>query len=109
MDETTGIIISVLAAIVVAFLIIITFSWGDGTQYDVINPTSQYIDSNGGYHFRGILDTSNCGTATDHVFRMRPYTFTVDKELFYESFNLRTMRVVYDCKDGMVTNVRWGV
>jgi hypothetical protein len=104
--------ITTIAAIVAAFIVFLAITgipYGNGTQYDVINPTNQFIDENGNYHFGGLLRTGNCGNFFDHMITVRGYTFTVSEELFYKSFDTNRMTLSYQCRDGRIEDIKWGV
>lgn len=96
-----SIAIIILIAVILCLFVI---PYGDGMQYDVINPVSQYIDKDGGYHFRGILATSHCGTTIERVMGVKGYEFTVSKEVFDKSFTVSRMYFWYTCENGVPTN-----
>jgi hypothetical protein len=108
---TDAVFVCVIPAIVAIVVMAFVFGvqYGNGTQYDIINPTSQFIDQEGNYHFSGLLITRNCGNVFDHTLGMRGYTFTVSEELFYKSFNTNRMTLSYQCKDGRIEDIKWGV
>jgi hypothetical protein len=103
MDNTIAITITIIIMILVLSSIFL-IPYGNATQYDVINPFGNYIDNNNHYHFKGLLDTSNCGTLFQHILWVQPWDFDVPLDIWHKSLSARIMRVKYTCKNGQFTN-----
>jgi len=107
MDDYILITTCALIGTIIALAVIFIVPFGDdGTIiYDRALTTDRYITSDGQYHVKVIVDTSQCGTLMERWIGMAYRDMPSDKAFFDSTFQSGQFNIRYTCMKGQVTNI----